>query len=191
MTQDAEKALLRRRLLEQRSRIPPAQKYFWENAIARHVLNLPEYRRAELVLAYLAKPEEIDTAVIIAHALLTGKRVAVPRCRPGERRMDFCPFADRRELTGSFYGIPEPPSQAPALAPKELEGAFCVVPALGASPSGHRVGYGGGYYDRFLAEFPGTSAILTYGWSLLESLRPGPLDVAAGIVVTPEAVLRP
>ena len=191
VTLEEEKSLLRRRVMELRSAISPAQKYLWENAIARRVLTLPEYQQARWVLAYLSTPTEIDTSVIIAHALMVGKGVAVPRCGPEKGRMEFCPLVHHRELTDRFHGIPQHPPESAALSAEELSGAFCVVPALAVSPQGHRLGYGGGYYDRFLVQFSGTSAVLTYDWSLTEKVRPGPQDVAVNLVVTPDQVLRP
>ena len=192
VTPETGKAQLRKRLRELRSQIPPEQKYFWDNAITHRVLRLPEYEDAELVLVYLSTAEEIGTEAIIAHALFSGKQVAVPRCRRGSREMDFCLFSHSRQLTDTFWGIPQPGAEAAALSRDAMAGAFCVTPALAAAPDGHRLGYGGGYYDRFLAGFPGVSAALAYdGWAFPNGLKPEPLDVAVEIVVTPENVFRP
>lgn len=187
MTRGKTKAELRHRLLAARMSIHQGQKYLWESAITKRVLALEEYQQAELVLSYYATPEELSAAPIIAHALCCGKRVALPRCvLRGE--MDFCWFTHRDQLTENFYGLPQHPLSARALSRDELKEAFCLVPALGANRKGHRIGYGGGYYDRFLVNFKGRSAILTYDWALLE-FEPECWDVAATLVVTPEEII--
>ena len=98
--------------------------------------------------------------------------------------MDYCLFTHPAQLTQAFGGIPQAPASVQPLPPDALQGAFCLVPAVGASLTGHRIGTGGGYYDRFLAGFWGTAAIIAYHWSVV-AFPPDPWDIPAQMLLTP------
>lgn len=185
---DQEKRLLRRMLLEQRKALTPAQRCLLESDIARQVLAMSAYLQAQLVLLYLSTPWEIGTSILVAHALGLGKAVAIPRCY-GQGEMDFCLFDDHRKLVPGFHGILEPARETPALKVSEMTGAFCVVPALAADRQGYRLGYGGGYYDRFLLHFPGETAVLVREETVLEQLPREPFDHPVNWVVTEKRVI--
>ena len=185
-----EKRRLRQVLLEQRKALSPARRCLLESDIARQVLGMSAYREAELVLLYLSTPREIGTAIVVAHALGLGKKVAVPRCQKGGK-MDFCLFDDHRQLVSGFHGILEPAPGAPALSHEEMKGAFCIVPALAADREGYRLGYGGGYYDRFLASFSGRTAVLVQEATVMERLPREPFDRPLDLIVTEQRILSP
>ncbi|MEA5011387.1 MAG: 5-formyltetrahydrofolate cyclo-ligase [Angelakisella sp.] len=186
----ASKAELRKQCKAFRQGLSYMEKYLCENAIVKWVLALPDYQQAQLVLLYLSTEEEIDTRVLVAHALLSGKKVAVPRCRPGSRIIDFCFFDDYRQLVSGFYGIAEPPPDAAILSQADLVGSFCIVPALAAAVNGQRLGYGGGYYDRFLADFCGTTAVLTYDECVFPQLPTEATDIAVKYIITPSGIKK-
>ena len=169
--------VLRSELIRARKALAPAD---WERhsaAVQRRVLALPEWRDARTVAMYIAVRNEISTDEIIRRAWAEGKQVLLPRCLPpseGEGIMEFVLCRGYDELTPGAFGLSEP---GPACVPlprtgweQDAAGTFVppsgtdaslrlpdliLVPAVGISPAGARLGYGKGFYDRLLA-LPGT-----------------------------------
>jgi 5-formyltetrahydrofolate cyclo-ligase len=167
----------------------PAEKIRKDAAITDHFLAAEPYLRAKTILCYASLPSEVNTGSIIDAALAGGKRVAVPVCVPGTRRMDFCLIASREQLVPGSFGVPEPrPGECRKL--EDFAGSLCVVPALYYDLRGYRLGYGGGYYDRFLGDYPGFRIGIVYDSCLLPRLRRGRFDVAVNAVVTEKGLRR-
>ena len=128
--------------------------------IAAEVCVHPAYEQAEVVLTYLSMGTEVDTRAIIRDAWSRGKIVAIPRCVPGHL-MDWYRIDDFAGLVTSSFGVEEPAPDATRLelpAGGETPAhAIALVPGFTFDEQGYRVGYGGGFYDRFLAGFTGTS----------------------------------
>ena len=110
------------------------------------------YQKSSVLFCYVSLAEEVDTRRIIGEALNEGKRVAVPRCRE-KGQMEAYEIKNFQDLEKGFYGILEPKPHCMLVKPEQLE--LCIVPCLSCSETGFRLGYGGGYYDRYL---PKTSA---------------------------------
>lgn len=182
----AEKDCLRMVLLGRRKKIEPKDRCIWDSDIAKQLLQLPEYRAADTLLIYLSTPWEVSTAIPIAHAIGVGKQVAVPRWDKGS--MEFCHFTDYRDMTPGRKGILQPTPDVEPVA--DLSKAICIVPALAADRQGFRIGYGGGYYDRFLSGFGGCSFILSYDSTVMEQLPHEAHDLAVDGIITPGRVIR-
>ena len=125
------------------------QKARWDTAIIRHILALPPYKNCSTLLAYLPIKGEIDTMPLLEHAWSQGRRVAIPYCIPGTRLIDFYIIHSLEGLRKKVFGILEPD---PAYHEKleNFDGCFFLLPGLAFDMDGFRLGYGGGYYDRFL-----------------------------------------
>jgi len=149
-----EKAALRALLKQQRQALLAQAAGQSDAAITAGLLAWPLFARADVLLTYVSTPGEVDTLALIRAALAQGKTVAVPRCLP-ERRMVFGRISALEELVPGAYGIPEPPPECPTA--EAGSNSLCLVPGLAFDSRGNRIGYGGGYYDRFLAGFPGIS----------------------------------
>ncbi|MEG2073251.1 MAG: 5-formyltetrahydrofolate cyclo-ligase [Angelakisella sp.] len=187
MTEEREqKDRLRMTLLGRRKKIATRDRCIWNSDIGLNLLRLPEYIAADKVLIYLSTPWEVSTKIPIAHAMGVGKTVAVPRW--GEGRMEFCHFTDYSLLTPGRKGILQPTPGVPVL--EDMSNAICIVPALAADLHGMRIGYGGGYYDRFLESFGGTSVILAYDSMVKVSLPNEPHDLPVNIIITQSEVIR-
>jgi 5-formyltetrahydrofolate cyclo-ligase len=152
-------------------------------------LALREYREADIVYTYVSKPSEPDTTSLIEAALAAGKRVAVPRCLPENVAMEFYEISSLQELEPGSYGILEPnPERNPPAALSDR--AVCVVPGLSFDSDGFRLGYGKGYYDRFLAGFGGPTVGLCYSGCVRRSLPRGHYDRPVDVLVTEKFVCR-
>ncbi len=152
-----DKPTLRRILSARRDALTPRERAEMEAGILARLLALPAFRDAPVVCGYVSTRGEIDTSPLWRATVAAGKTYALPVTvsDAAHGRMifratrDYCP--DR--LVRGRFGIPEPPDAPdfPEVTPAELAGALILVPGLGFDRDGYRIGYGGGYYDRFLA----------------------------------------
>lgn len=162
-----EKAALRALLRQRREALSAAEAARCDAAITQNLLAWPVFQQAKTLLTYVSVGGEADTFALMEAALAQGKAVAVPRCL-SEHRMVFCRISGAEDLAAGAYGIPEP---APHCPPAERDpSALCLVPGLAFDRAGNRIGYGGGYYDRFLADFEGVTVGLVRPDFLLERL---------------------
>lgn len=180
-----EKKALRRQLLDRRAAMTVSERQLADRAIAERFLALPEYAAAETLLLYASYGCEVDTYVIARAALRDGKRVAYPLCDAESHTMRFliCPPDGLRP---GYRGIPEPPEDAPDA--ELCSSVICVLPGLAFDREGHRLGYGGGFYDRFLEDFRGATVGLAR--CLADSLPAEPRDIPCRITVTEKEVIR-
>ena len=145
----AEKQALRKKLLALRAAEPVEIRERRARAIAQTLFTLPQYQSAHTVFCYCSTAEEISTEAILLDALAQGKRVCVPRCA-ARGIMTAREISTLAQLQPGKFGIREPASSSPVVLPSEID--LCIVPCLCADPDGYRLGNGGGYYDRFLAQ---------------------------------------
>lgn len=150
-------------------------------AIARRVLDMEAWRAAETVFAYVSVGHEIDTRALIGAALAQGKRVYAPRC-VGRGVMEARLLRGLHELRPAAFGLLEPTESAPAIAPEAID--VLLVPCLAADRDGYRLGYGSGYYDRFLAKAQGMSICLCRARALMPSVPRDAHDAPVDFVIT-------
>lgn len=139
---------IRKIYLNKRNSLPEEYRKSADKEIYGKLISCEEYVDSDLILVYVSAGSEIDTADIIKYSFQCGKRIAVPHCRNG--RMDFYEILSDDELVCRQFGIPtvDITGRVPvSLSDKTL----CIVPALCVDSKGNRLGYGGGYYDRFLS----------------------------------------
>lgn len=191
-----EKDGLRTRFRALRVGLAAGERAAVDSAIAARFADLPACRAARIIAPYLSFGAEVETRGIIERAWAAGKTVGLPRCVPGARAMRWYAVTFLTSLARSPFGTLEP-AEDPA---RELDlsgrvDALAVVPGLAFDAQGFRLGYGGGYYDAFLASFRGTSVGLCREAQLVESLRAlGGIDahdVPVDFVVTEARVLAP
>lgn len=185
---------LRRRYKEVRGALGKDGRARRDAAIADGVTRLPEYLAADTVLTYLSVGDEVDTRALVRDTWVRGKSVALPWCVPGTRRMRWFYVSSLDGLVRSPFGVEEPvPDPAREVDPKAGPGALAVVPGLSFDERGYRMGYGGGFYDVFLAEFAGASIGLCREPQMapVGTLALDEHDVPVDVVVTEERVIRP
>ncbi len=154
-----DKVKMRQALKELRSNIPKDIKHKADIEIISRFLMTPEYSGAQTVLCYAGTKEEIDTSALIYAALANKKRVGLPRCN-GEI-LDFYYITSLQDLMPGSFGIMEPdPRKCKRIL--DFRNSILVVPGLGFSLDGKRIGYGRGYYDRFISHYQGKTIGLCY-----------------------------
>ena len=145
----SDKTALRKLILRQRAQESLAERSARAHKIAQTLFPLPVYQAAKTVFCYCSTEMELPTDEILTAILADGKILCVPRCEaPGEMTARRIRTLDA--LRAGRFGIREPEDTAPIVPPEEI--ALCIVPCLSADTMGYRLGYGGGYYDRFLAQ---------------------------------------
>ncbi len=158
-------------------------------AICQAVESLVSFRYAEFVLLYAATTDEIDVSLIAQSALKKGKKICFPRCDKKTHTMEYHIVSSLDELSPDSYGICEPPEDAPIYdAKNETGGAVCFVPGLVYDRSGFRLGYGKGFYDRYLSDFSGCTIGVVYSDYILPEVPRGRFDVSVDILLTEKGV---
>ncbi len=182
------KKLLRADILAERRALDPTVKAQMDTKIASAFTSLVSYRYAETLLLYYPRPDEIDVRPILAAALRSGKRVALPRTRESGR-MEFRFIDGENRLIPGKFQIPEPDGDCPLFDPEAADkGVLMVVPGLAFDRSGYRLGYGKGYYDRYLENRRITTAGLIYSAFLTQNLPRGRYDLPVHFIVTEKGV---
>ena len=139
----------------------------------------PAYREADTIYGYLPYNQEVRTVPMLERALLEGKRVAVPKVYGEEMR--FIYLTDLTKVAKGYSGIPEPVEDGPVA---EDVHALVLMPGLAFDHQGHRIGYGGGFYDKFLAREPEHPTIaLCYDFQLLPELETEEYDIPVDTVL--------
>ena len=151
MEQFVDKNELRARFKHLRASIPPQERARIDTGIASQVIALPEFAAADALLAYLSFGAEVETRAIIQEAWSAGKLVALPRCEEN-RAMRWYKVESFDNLVTSPFGVDEPAADpAVEIDPAAVGAALVLVPGLTFDSQGYRMGYGGGFYDVFLA----------------------------------------
>lgn len=143
---------LRRKMKSQRDGISQEEKAVLDRKIQENLFGSDFYKNAELILTFISVGSEPDTREILRRAWADGKRTAVPKCLP-EHKMAFCIIESFDDCGSGKYGIPEPLPHCSEVSLTE-KNILCLVPGLAFNRNGARLGYGGGYYDRFLRKHP-------------------------------------
>lgn len=157
-----------------------------EREITENFLSLEEYKNAGYVLLYAATEGEISADEIFKSALAAGKKVYFPKSFSGGI-MEFYRVESLSELSLGKFGIREPSGIEKF---ENQPDALCVVPGFSFDKNGYRLGYGGGYYDRFLADFSGIKAGLCLSDFVSDKLPNDSFDISADIIVTEKGVMR-
>ncbi len=137
------------------------------------------YKQAKTIYGYLPYNQEVRTVAMLQRALDDGKRVAVPKCYGDEMR--FIYLDDLDQVEKGYCNIPEPIADGPIA---DDPTALVLMPGLAFDPAGHRIGYGGGFYDKFLAAEPGHPTLaLCYDFQMLEHLETEEFDIPVDTVL--------
>ena len=145
------------------------------------IISMPEFKIARTIFSYYSLGREPDTVRILEYALEAGKTVTLPVCFKGGA-MEARAVSSLGELTRSDYGLLEPLDSTRVVLPEELD--FIIVPALAYDRDGYRLGWGGGYYDRYLRRTGAFTAGVARQRLLRDTLPREAHDVPVDCVVT-------
>lgn len=184
-----EKQKIREYALAERALIPEQDRDLLSSAASGRLAALPEALSAALVLGYMSTAEEIDPAPALRTLVDLGVTVAYPRIA-GPGALTLHVVRSDRDMEVGRFGIRQPTISSPNVDPAEVD--LVIVPGIAFDPSGIRIGYGGGYYDRLLLRTPSAVCVgYAFESQLLGVLPHDEHDVPMDVIVTPERVVRP
>ncbi|MBR0454358.1 MAG: 5-formyltetrahydrofolate cyclo-ligase [Clostridia bacterium] len=184
---DADKKKARLELAKIRADIYDKQKY--SELLCNGIEALKEYKDADVILLYFPTRSEPDISPLADIARRDGKKIAFPISVTKDCTLDFRFISSPDELEIGAYGIREPRADAERATLSDR--TLCIVPALAVDADGYRLGYGKGYYDRFLKGFCGTSAGVVYSFFKINSVPRDQYDLAVDLIITERNVTAP
>ena len=174
-----DKATLRRQIRLQKQQMTEAEILRKSEQLSDLFTATQSYRNAKSIYGYMSYNQEVRTLPILEQALRDGKRVAIPKCYGKEMR--FIWMDDLSQTAKSPCGIPEPITDGPVA---DDGAALVLMPGVAFDRAGRRVGYGGGYYDKFLAAEPDHPTVaLCYDFQLLEELPAESFDIPVHLIL--------
>lgn len=152
-----------------------------DKAIFQHVISLDAYQKAKTIFAYVGRDDEINTLPILQQAWHDGKRVGVPLCT-GKGIMEVREIYSLSDLQVGKYGIQEPKPNMPLIQPRQID--IALIPCITCNTKGQRLGYGGGFYDRYLGKGKFLRVILCRSQVMVEHVPVEPHDLLMDVVIT-------
>ena len=183
---DADKRRARLELSKIRADIYDKAEY--SARLCNGIVTLKDYTDADILLLYFPTRSEPDLTALAEIAWRDGKQVAFPISRTDSLTLDFRIVSSLDEMSSGAYEIPEPSKSSPSATGTVR--TLCVVPALAIDRDGYRLGYGKGYYDRFLSSFVGRALVAIHSTLLCERLPRNNTDIPLGTIITETGAIR-
>ena len=180
---------IRKKIMALRNAMTPEEIAAKSSEIIRRLKGVRQIRESSTLMVYLSFGSEVLTDDLIRWGWAEGKRIIVPLCRPEGRVLTPSLLAGFDDLESGHYGIREPSAERLRPVPREEIDAV-LIPAVAFDRQGKRVGYGGGYYDRFLPEIPRAARIgAAFACQIVTEIPPDPHDVPADRIVTEDELI--
>lgn len=184
---------LRQSIKEKRRLLSAKEREQAGEAVKNRIISLPEYRSCEQLFLYVSCTDELPTLGLMEQGVADGKQIAVPKVL-SERKMEFYQITSLSELQPGKWGILEPVKGEKCIPQPERK-PLMLLPGLAFSSQGARLGYGGGYYDSYLAECALScpelcKAAIGYDFSLVSELPEEKFDIRVDLIVTPGMLCR-
>lgn len=180
------KTEIRKYIKEMKKNLSKEEIRIRSNRIAKKLYAKPFYKQAECIYLYVSYNQEIDTVEIIKRILEDKKRVAVPKV--ADKNMEFHEITSLDQLSEGAFGILEPTVNKPVSDnPEWASSNLMIIPGLAFDKNGNRIGYGGGYYDRYLHKYPdriGLKIALAYDFQVLEYIDTESYDEKIDGIIT-------
>ncbi len=187
-----QKAEIREKIHEKRKNVSTEKIREMSDSICKRASALSGFRLAETVLLYAPKEIEVDVLPLAKLALSEGKKVAFPKCHrspEGYSYMTYHLVSSLDELSPGAFGILEPSEDAPVYDIKsDPHPSIAFAPALAFDKHGYRLGYGGGYYDRYFNTYNGSVIGVIFSDFIVPSLPHGRYDIKASLMITEKGV---
>ncbi len=185
----SEKIAARKEVLNRRDVIAEATRTEKSRRIAERLLSTSEFRAAHTVLSYASFRSEVDTFGVIRHCLEHGLEVVLPKVDSATKTLRLYKIASLDDLSSGYWGIPEP--HVPETRRREVrEMDLVIVPGAAFDEDCNRLGYGGGYYDRLLADRNALAVALAFEEQLLPQLPAEMHDIQMDMIITDIRILR-
>ncbi len=178
------KAALRKEMLLKRDSLQSHEADTMSHAIAERIASHPRFKEAKVVAFYIAKGSEVSTRAIIMKALELKKEVLLPVT--GDQHIEFFRFHSFEELVPGKFGIPEPKTHNPEL---KLDPDIVIVPGISFGLCMHRLGYGKGYYDRYLSKSPAYRIGVCFDFQIMERLPTHENDERMDEIITEKRII--
>jgi 5-formyltetrahydrofolate cyclo-ligase len=183
---------LRKQVLARRDALGAAERKSLSEHITARLLELDACRKARCVMAYVGFGSEIDTARFVADILAQGKTLVLPRVERGYRALKLCDVRDpENQLEAGVWGIRQPRADlCPEISAAKIE--FVLVPGVAFTRRCERLGYGGGFYDRFIRGLAPRPALVAAAFELqvLPELPTSETDQQVDLIITEDAAYR-
>ena len=180
---DEQKKKIRKDVLSLRNALPKTELEAMSRSICSRFTRLPVVKDCSAVMIFLSFGSEINTDYLIEWLWRQKKTVLVPLCKPETREMDIIPITTFDDLEPGYFGIREPKKDFRPPVAKEIID-MVVVPAVAFDRCGYRVGYGGGYYDRFLVGMDVPRIGLAFSCQIIPEAPVDEYDLAVQGIVT-------
>jgi len=181
------KRALREKITEKIAGLPESYATAADKKICEAVINTAEYQRAETVFCFVGRKNEIDTKPILEDILRSGKRLCVPKC-VAKGIMEARQITSLDDLSLAKFGLLEPRDSCELVLPSEIY--FAVVPCVTCDLSGRRLGFGGGYYDRYLSESGFFTCMVCRHKLISEEIPTDSYDIIPDMLITEEVIIK-
>lgn len=183
------KTKLRTDIIQKLKALSASEKKKIETKLTEHLTTSNVWRQADIIGITISHGFEWNTNPIIETAWRYGKKVCVPKCRPKERQLDFYIITSYDQLEVVYYNLQEPiPHKTEKISKHKID--LLIVPGLLFDRKGYRIGFGGGYYDRFLTDFRNTKLSLAATMQIIEEIPADPFDIPVDDIITEKGFLR-
>lgn len=176
----------RKKHLALRNSIPPSQKQIFDKALTNRILSSDEFKNADRILLFASIGSEVNTWDLFCECINQGKKVYFPKCIDTE--MEFLRVFSKKDFSVGKYSIPEPETKEKYTESRKSD--LAVIPALAVGKDFSRLGYGKGYYDRFLKNFKGISVCPVYPPAFVSSVPTDEFDIPVNIIITPTETIK-
>lgn len=160
-----------------------------DECIFNKVISSKMYKECTTVLTFVSTAIEVDTLKLINYSLKIGKQVAVPKCIDGTRNMEFYLITSLDDLEVATFSVLEPKTSKCQIL-KDYNNSICIIPGLAFDLKGYRLGYGKGYYDRFLSRYNGINIGICYCSCTLNHLIRGRFDKKVDYLITEKYIKK-
>lgn len=180
---------IRRFILEQRDKLEPDIKKELDKKIFSELIDSEVYKNASVIFVFVSFKSEVGTHEIIKQALKDSKTICVPKINTKEREMEIFKINSLEELKEGYYGILEPGEYCPSVNSNDID--LVIMPGAAFDRQGGRIGYGGGFYDRFLSRMNKKvdKIALAYDFQILDRVPMDEFDVRVDGIVTNEGYI--
>lgn len=185
-----DKKVMRKEMLENRSKLTKEEIREKSNKIKEKLMRLEKFKEAQVIFSFISFGDEVDTHEIIKESLKLGKRVGVPVTIPEGRKLLVSELYDfDKELELGYYDILAPKEEyIREIHPKEID--VVLVPGVVFTPAGYRIGYGGGYYDRFFSKNKDVYKIgLCFDMQIADEIPIDLYDIPVDIIITEDRII--